>query len=372
MKRVILITDDEGLDQLQAVLKTKAPLCVLIDRNDIREEQLPQLLPWDRWRLISHKKEGLSGYRIIKQEGKSFLQWVSIAEHDPLYPLLTHPRRSVLFVPLEAGQFLKQYHSKYNILIYKLGPHKPRYVVFKDKRLLLARPFVSEEDLKTSLHFLSRHHPDIYEGLQVVNLVDGVTLIFPRVITAPNTFLEFLTTRKNGTLSLGLNRKEWLRKGLGFFTVSWFSLAGGLVYQGLQTKNEVNRIVLQINKIDRELQLVDITALRTSIAHYDHLKSQSRTPFASLEKLADLLEKHPLKLQQLIWNHEKDLSVEISFLIEAESLSEAFNAFLSSLGKAFPTSRLQVLEAPFKSGVHETYEYPLNDSHPMGRIRMVE
>lgn len=376
MKQIVLITDDEGLDQLQAALNPKTPLCVLIDRQDIREEQLPQLMPWDRWRLLAHKKEGLYGYRIFKQEGKSFLQWASIPEHDPLFPLLTsHPRIRALFVPLEAGQFLKAYPSKYNILIYQIGSHKPRYVVFKDKRLLLARSFVGEEDLKTSLHFLNRHHPDIYEGLQVVNLVEGVKLSFPRVITVPDTFLDFLTSRKNGTLSIGPKNRQWMRKMLGLCTVSCFMLAGGLVYQGLQEKNETNRITLKINEIRREILAIkpgNITALRSAIAHHDHLKSQTRTPFSSLEKLADLLSKHPLKLQQLIWNHEKDLSLEISFLIKGESLSDTFNAVLLSLGEAFPKSRVQVLEAPFKSGVHETYEYPLSDPHPMGRIRMVE
>jgi hypothetical protein len=422
-KLILLLTDDEiilykgltthtyrlaeGIDPLQDRLKNlisltpKIPLCLMIDRNqqDMREEQLPPLMPWDRLRLLSHKQEEWTtqgkfhGYRFFKQGGQSFLQWVNITQNDPLMPWLLwiksleNPLEGVFFVSLEAGRFLKKHFPSsphYHLLIYKIS-HKMRYVLFKDRRLLLCRPFSGEEDIRSSLHFLSRLYPDIYEKLHILSLVEKISLTFPHVMTLadPHAFMDFLISQKRGTLSLNVtfsSQDLWIRRGIGFVLMGSLVLTGLSVYQGLQDTQETETLLSKIEVLKGQirnrkvlLNNKNIPQLRSALDHYNHLKPQIRSPLKSLERLGLALEKHHLRLQSLLWEEAPSVSLEISFMMqnrEQDVLDDHFKAVLSALGKGFPNSHIRVIEGPFKSGSHETFEYPPGLAAPTAHVRI--
>ncbi|MBA3813089.1 MAG: hypothetical protein H0X26_01135 [Alphaproteobacteria bacterium] len=422
-KFILLLTDDEiilykgaknhtyglaeGIESLQSELKNvlslspKVPLCLLIDRNhqDIREEQLPALMLWDRLRLLSHKREEWTsqgefhGYHFFKQGGQSFLQWVNITQNDPLTPWflwiksLSNPLEGALFVSLEAGRFLKKYcpsTDNYHVIIYKTS-QRIRYAIFKDKRFLLCRPFSGEEDLRTSLHFLSRLYPDIHEKLQVLNLIKEISLTLPHIITLPDpsTFINFLSHQTRGTLSLNIktsSQNQWIGRVIKFIFICSLLLTGIFVHQSLEYKQETDILCSKMGELKRQIQRrkvllknKNVLLLQSALAHYHYLQSQLQLPFKTLEILGSVLDKHRLRLQSLIWLSEKSFDMEISFFMPGDkngSLADAFNDLLFSLAKAFPKSQIQVIEAPFKSGPHETYEYPSSLCPPVAHLRI--
>lgn len=399
----------ESIESVQTELKSlfsltpKAPLRLLIDRShqDIREEQLPHLLLWDRLNLLSHKREawtsqgGFYGYHFLKQDGKSYLQWVNISQNDPLIvwtswiKSLSNPLCSVVFIPLEAGNFLKKYLSLsfiYHMLIYKISSHKTRYVIFKGRRLLLFRLFQGEEDLRASLHFLSRTYTDIHEKLQVLSLVTDITLTLPNVtlLSDPEAFTTFLTSQKRPSLFLNINPSSqdiWIRKGRGaIFIVSLF-LIGMTIYQGMHYKRETHSILSTINTLKHQIQErkillnnKNIFRLRSALDHYNRIKPQIRDPLKTLEQLSTALEKHHLHLESFTWNNGENVDIEIKFIIKENkdnTLSDQFNVLLSSFSEAFPKSQVHVIEGPFKSSSHETYKHPSDHSLPLTHIRIV-
>src|SRR5438445_5329756 len=122
---------EEGIESIQSKLKNhflktpKTSFLLLIDRNqqDVKEETLPPLRIWDRFRLLSHKRAEWANQgkfhddHVFKQDEKSFLQWVNISQNDPVSAWcswikdLPNPCEGIRFVSLEAGQFLKNYGS---------------------------------------------------------------------------------------------------------------------------------------------------------------------------------------------------------------------------------------------------------------------
>lgn len=399
----------ENIESVQTKLKDlfsltpKTPLCLLIDRShqDIREEQLPHLLLWDRLNLLSHKREtwtsqgGFYGYHFLKQDGKSYLQWVNISQKDSLIvwiswiKSLSNPLCSVVFIPLEAGNFLKKYLSlshNYQMLIYKISSHKTRYVIFKGKRLLLFRLFQGEENLKASLHFLSRIYTDIHEKLQILSLVTDITLTLPNVtiLSDPEAFTNFLTSQEKPSLFLNINPSSqniWIRKGgRAIFIISLF-LIGMTIYQGMHYKRETHSILSAIKTLKHQIQErkvllnnKNILRMRSALKHYNRIKPQIRNPLKTLEQLSTALDKHHLHLESLTWNNGENVDIEIKFIIKENkdnTFSDQFNVLLSSFAEAFPNSQVHVIEGPFKSSPHETYKYPSDHFLPLTHIRIV-
>jgi hypothetical protein len=400
----------EGIEHIQTELtnifslRSKIPLRLLIDRNhqDVREEPLPALWPWDRLRLLSHKKEDWTsqgkfhGYHFFKQDRKSFLQWINITQTDPLIlwlswaQSLSNPLSGVFFISLEAGRFLKKHFPSspnYHMLIYKVASRKIRYVIFKDKRLLLFRPFQEEEDLRTSLHFLSRLYPDIHEKLQILNLLNDVSLTFPHVTTLsdPRAFVDFLVFQDKKILSLNLKSSspnQWIGKGISLIFISSLILTCLAIYQGITYKTKSQALLLTLDTLKDQtqnrkslLKNKDVAFLQSALEHYDYLQSQIKDPLKTFEKLSSVLGKYQLQLQSLIWNNERTLTIEIIFFMQKaknSSISKQFNALLSSLNEIFPHSHIQVIEAPFKSGSQETYTYPPDLALPMAHLRIIQ
>lgn len=403
-----IYTFNDGTEHIQAELKhflsltPKVPLYLLIDRihQDVREEQLPPLSPWDKLRFLSHKREEwmsqgiFHDYQFFKQDKKSFLQWVCIAKNDSLISWfswiksLSNPFGSVSFVSLEAGRFLKKHFPAsqgYNMLIYQMGPHKTRYAIFKHKRLLLFRPWSGEEDMRRSLHFLSRTYPDIHEKLQILNLIGNISLSFPYVTTLadPQAFINFLIFQKGGTPILKIIPSlhcQWLKIGTALIFISFIVLSCVTLYQALLYKHKLKTLFSNLDTVKKQIQHhkillknQDIVFLRSALNHYGYLTSQIRDPFITFKKLSIVLKKHQLQLESLLWNYEQTVSLEMSFFMKNHnntSLVHQFNALLDSLTKAFPTSHIQIIEGPFQSSGHETYKYPTTSSLPMARIRI--
>lgn len=437
----------EKTAEVQAELKNflshfpKVPLYLLLDRNpqELREEELPPLWLWDQWRLIYHKKQRwvsqgeMYGYQFFKQDKRSYLQWVSISRNDPLSGWLSwikslpNPFVGVYFIPLEAGIFMQKHHAShedYGLLIHTLASAKTHHLIFKGKRLLLSRPFSGEEDLKSSLHFLSRSFPDIHEKIQVFNLNPQVYLNLSQNIKVldPDSFIHFLTVQKATTLSLKINTLApslWFKRGLHFAFLLSFFLTIFLIYQGIEyqtaTQAEESKIAflktqLQLspnyhaeplvpakagiisaskenpkhpresgNQDDtREVTEVElrksikknIEKQRAAISHYHYLQSQEKDFFLVLTKLSAVLEKHHLSLESFIWD---DKAFEIVFFLpnhKTIDLSEHIRNLLRSFSQAFPKSHLHILEGPFKSGAHETYKYPPEFPYPRARLRL--
>lgn len=399
----------EGIEQIGVELKKlfsltpKVPFCVLIDRNhqDVREEQLPPLFLWDRMRLLSHKRENWKlqgkffGYHYFKQDKKYFLQWVNISQTDSLIPWLTwikslaNPLRGVFFLSLEAGKFLKKHGSPsqvYHMLIYKISSDKTRHVIFKDKRLLLFRPLSGDEDLRMSLHFLSRTYPDIHEKLQILSLNPPIPLKIPHVTTLsnPQEFIDFLALQKRALLSLNItstSQNLWIKRGILLFFVVLFCLGNVLTYQALNYKKEVENLLpkikelnIQINAHQNILKNKKVNFLRSGLDYYNYIKSQIKDPLKNFESLSSVLKKHHIRLQNLQWNAENGVSMEIDFIMqnqEGNDLSDKINALLSSLATVFPNSRVHMIEGPFKSSAHETYKYPSELPLPRVHLRII-
>lgn len=407
----------ENTEEVQAELKNflshfpKIPLYLLLDRNpqELREEELPLLWPWDQWRLIYHKKQRwvsqgeLYGYHFFKQDKKNYLQWVSISRNDPLVGWLSwiksipNPFVGVYFVPLEAGIFMQKHHAlheDYGLLIYTLASPKTHHLVFKGKRLLLSRPFSGEEDLKSSLHFLSRSFPDIHEKIQVLNLNPDISLKLSKNIRLMDSdrFIHFLMAQKPSALSLKIPisaHRTWLeRSDLIAFLLSLF-LTIFLIYQGIEYQTATQAEEFKIAFLKRQLQLSqnyhaepsvpakagisikkNIEIQRIAISHYHHLQSREKDFFLTLIKLSAVLEKHHLRLESFVWD---DKAFEIVFTLPNHKmidLSELFKNLLRSFSQAFPKSHLHIIEAPFKSGADEIYKYPPELPYPLARLRL--
>ncbi len=250
--------DAEGIEhELQKFLSfsPKVPLCILIDRSHqyVREEKLPALLPWDRIRFLHHKKvewrtlEGYFGFHFLKQKGEIYLRWIHVALNDFLSSWLVwahslpNPSGGIFFIPLEAGIFLKKHFSSltdYQMLIYPVSSKETRHVIFKGKRLLLSRGLLGKEDIRSSLHFLSRSYPDIHEKLHILTLMQEDVLPFPhvKVLVDPQAFFKFLALQKRPSLLIQRNvssRGRWLRVGGGVIFLSVLVATGITIYQGL-------------------------------------------------------------------------------------------------------------------------------------------
>ena len=269
------------------------------------------------------------------------------------------------------------------MLIYKISPNKTRHVIFKDKRLLLCRPLSGEEDLRMSLHFLSRTHSDIHEKLQILSLMDPSPLAVAQetIVSNPHEFIHFLAFQKKPSLSLNItsaSQNRWIKKGILLFFSSSFCWGSFMTYQALNYKKESDALLSKINPLNIQIQTYkaiiknkNIGHLRSILNHYNHIKSQIKDPLKNFESLFTVLNKHHLRLQTLRWNAEKEVSIEIDFIMQNHkggALSDQITSLLSSLAIVFPNCQIQILEGPFKSSTHETFRYP--SDHPLPRVHL--
>jgi hypothetical protein len=397
---------ENTLEDIQEDLKRRlsvtaqCPYYLLIDRStqEIREEEMPLLWVWDRWRFIHHKKQDwiargeIYGYRFFKQNKRLYLQWTTLSPHDPLrnwipwLHSLPHPFLGIYFASLEAGNFLMHHFSpppEYGILVYQLSSSHARHVIFQGKRLLLFRPVAEEEDLKSSLYFLSRTHPDMHHKIQGLapNASENLTFLNNFKEIEADHFIHFLLTQKPRSLSLTLKTSAqnlWLKRALFFTFLVLLGFSGFVLIQILdqQTKihHQKSQIALLKTHLDKQkipLENKNIGKLRKTLASFHYLQTQQKTPFPLLEKLSPLIAHHSLKLEKLIW--EDQTSLELVFTLPQqpqEDLSKHFKVLLQAFQHTFPQSALCVIEAPFHSSPHETYTYPPETLCPVSHLRL--
>jgi len=386
-----------------AALNSKAIFYLLVDRNhqDIREEKLPPLLFWDLMRLLYHKREawasqgGFHGHRLLKQDGETYLQWVNISRNDPLSSWIewfnSLPARNggFFFIALEAGRFLKIHSPKsalYRLLLYKIHSNTARHVVFKGERLLLFRPLIEDNDLKASLHFLSRTYPDIHENLHITNQIPDNK---PKSLKngssiSSNAFIKFLTSQKKPSIFIKKKKTShysFSTKTTILFLISIFCLTVFFFYQGFRDKGERELVLTQIEKLKLQINMKkgniteqNIPALHAILPFYAYLKTLDKQPLKKIERLAIALKKQSLHLEELIWTDEEKTTLDISIvtpLHKAHKMVERLHTLLETLADAFPHSSIHVIEAPFKSAPHETYSFPAEPLLPITRIRIV-
>ena len=396
---------EQARSELQEILMrfSKSPLRLLIDLNhqDIREEKLPPLFPWDRMRFFSYKKAelyelgGYVGFSFFKQEKESYFRWIHIAQNDSLshwfswLTSLANPDQEIFFVPLEAGNFLKNnlpFSTGYQMLIYPISSHENRHVIFKGNRLLLSRLSQKEEDLKTSLHFVSRTHQDIHEKLQVLSLVKESLLTFPEAKTLPNpqTLLSFIATQKRPTFTLQRQLSSkllWPRVCMGIVFVGLLTSLGFHLYQGFYFKNKTVEVMKTIDVLQTKahhlrtlLENEDVSAVKAAMTQYHRLKSLTMNSLKIIDQLVTLLNRHTIRLHQLEWHAEAKSELIISFWMNnkrGSALAAQFESFLLSCQDIFPRSHIHVLKAPFNSSAHEIFKNHADQALPTVQIKIV-
>jgi hypothetical protein len=286
---------------------------------------------------------------------------------------LSNPLKGIFTVPLEAGHFLKQHLSTpYQMLIYGPSSKTTRHVIFKGNRLLLSRMTQGEEDFKSSLHFLSRNHPDIHEKLSVLNLLEK----------DPSALLRYVASQRRPSFSLIPPSKALLfrRSALGLLMGSLL-LSGFTIYQGFEFKNESHALMPQIESLNFRLQTLkndlqnkEVEKIREDLDHYHYLKTHSETPFLYFEKLFPLLQKYQIRLENMKWHYGPPVELFLTFMMKEatpERLSSTFSQFLKSCTEIFPDVQVSISSAPFNSGLHETFKSPLETSHPLAQVRLV-
>jgi hypothetical protein len=377
----------------------KVPISLVIDRGhqDIQEEKLPPLFPWDKFRFLSHKKAqwtregGHVGFHFLKQGKESFFRWIHLTPNDPLkswiawVESLPNPLPGIFFVPLEAGKFIDQTfpsQKKFQMLLYPTSFGEERHVIFKSDRLLLSRPLQGEDDLRTSLHYLSRTFPDIHEELHSVSLLPKTPKFLRPATTAGDfqNFIQFLTAIKKPSIVVHQHsslRIFWLRIGGMILLVCTLLMVLINVYQGLEHRNKTSLYLSKIHTLKTRShpnQNIDRAGLQKALEHYHYLKSVQINPLETLEHLSQLINEHNLYLENISWIYEKNPEIILSFLMEIQSapeLSNQLDLFMSACQKLFPNSQIFMVEAPFSSGIQQVFTRPSNQSLPMAQVRIV-
>lgn len=371
---------EEARPSLEAHLKDQPAFCLIIDQDfqHTFDEKLPPLWPWDKARLLFHKKASLAhrggygGVQLIKSHPETYLRSVHISLSHPLMVWLAWAqlyRGRVHVGPLEGDLFLK-HHTKssksYHLLVYPLSSDKKRHLVFKGKHLLLCRIVPSEEEPHSALHFLSRTYPDLYQYLEITSL------------TEPFLFLQFITTQSRPALSLSpLLPQKWLTflPWLALlFSFSWMGIA---VYQGVEFQEKIKDLEDQRLSLQRTMKCLSggkkQSLSRAAIEGYQKLLPRFQDPLSDIEVLAALLEDHSLYLEKLEMHYGAGRLLTLDFVIDAPTRSELatyFADFLESCHEAFPAARVDVIQAPFNSGLHEIFTTP-EVTRPLASIRIV-
>lgn len=376
------------------------PLYLFVDRNhlEIQEEQLPSLWLWDRIRFLRHKRETWSSekklykYRFFKQEGKTYLQWIQIAQNDSVMywvswlQSLSNPFGDIFFISLEAKKFLKAHlkpSAKYQMLIYGLSSQNARIVVFKEKRLLLFRPLEKDEDLRGSLHFLSREHPDLYENLYILNLIPGISCKLPNVTSLfiHDDFINFMRQQKRPIFSF--NDFLWTgKKAMQILLFCFLVVSGIFISQGIHLKNKsillspkIGSLKMRIQQLNDLLKNKNIEHLKRTIAAYQCLQKKRKNCLKTIEDLSLILNQYHVKIENFTWSFLEKEELEIRFFIPIKDpnvLEKYFIDLVSSLQKAFHPGMVNVIEGPYNSASHESYKYPMDIPLPMVRLRITQ
>lgn len=377
---------EEIISALETYLPPKATLRLVIDRTqqDLHEEKLPPLFFWDRARLLFHKKAswslegGYAGAQFLKQDGSVYLRWSHFSQKDPIASWIAFVKArsgSIFFVSLEAMTFLRTRltpSKDYLLLLYTAPSHTPRHMVFKRKRLLLSRLSHGEEDLKGSLHFLSRTYADIHDNLEVLHC-------------AAHDLITFLSSRKQASFPLSeatISYRLWVRRSIGIL-LSFICLWSGIeLYEGVCFKQKTPSLLSEVASLRQtsqdltsRLKNQDAHKLQRSMAHYQKLTPYQRDPLQDVERLSSLLKMYPFYLESVEWHHEQHLEILLTFLMKKtpkKDVLTAFESFLLSTQESFPRSQVQVLEAPFKSGSHETFTGSAEDALPRVHLKIVD
>ncbi|MBS0272408.1 MAG: hypothetical protein JSR85_07170 [Proteobacteria bacterium] len=395
--------DTSHQEILKALIQSPTtPISLLVDRGhqDIQEEKVPVLLPWDRFRFLSHKKAqwtmdgGLAGFQFLKQEKERFFRWIHLSQDDPLntwvawIKSLSNPFGGIFFVPLEIGKFLR-YHfpstKKFQMFLYPVSFQENRHAIFKGDRLLLSRALQGEEDLRTSLHYLSRSFPDIHEDLHVISLLTKKSKFLSKATTLSEfgNFIRFLAEQRTPAILLRSNisqRVLWLRISVGVFLLIVLSLTVIRVYQGINYKNRSSAFLYTLNEMkirSRDLKHllkdVDVKSFQRALEQYNYLKSLQMNPLETLDKLSSLIKKHHLYLESIRWIYEKKPEIILSFFMNHEpvsGLSMQIDLFISSCEELFPDSHVFVLEAPYNSGPQQVFNRLSLQSLPRAQVRI--
>lgn len=395
---------DESYQKILKVLihSPTIPISILVDRGhqDIQEEKLPLLFPWDRLRFLSHKKAqwamdgGLFGFHFLKQEREMFFRWIHLSQNDPLNAWvswirsLPNPLGGVFFVPLEIGEFLRyQFPSskKFQVLLYPISSQEERHVIFKGNRLLLSRILQGEEDLRTSLHYLSRSFPDIHEELHIISLLTKTPKFLSKSVTLSDfrILIRFLAEQKKPSISLQPNvslRALWLRVGGGVFLLSALFLIIIKAFQGIDYKmkssvflSELVETKARSHHLNLLLKDVDVKMLRRALVQYHYLKSLQMNPLETLENLSALINEHHLHLESIKWLYEQNSEIILSFFMEHEPVSDLsiqLDSFISSCKALFPNSHVFIVEAPYNSGSQQVFNRSSMQSPPRAQVRI--
>ena len=371
---------EENRPTLEAHLKNKPALCFIIDQDfqNIFDEKLPPLWPWDRSLLLFHKRAGMAsrggyaGFQLFNVKRDSYLRSAHIPLHSPLMVWMEWVKLyggQVHIGALEGWRFLKKHHQSskaYQMLIYPLSSGKKRHLVFREKQVLLCRVAPAEEDPQTSLHFLSRSYPDINDALDIAHLI------------SPLVFLQFIETQKRSVLPLCALKP--VRTKHVFMTVvvslglSWTGL---LLYQGIALQEKTQGLFAEMTTLQTKKKTLsspgENVPSRAAIEGYQRLVAEDKDPLQDIQDISVLLEEQDIYLEKLELHYGHGLDMTVDFLMEAETksdLSDRFEDFLEACHASFPTARLEVIQAPFHSSPHETFNLD-EEGLPLASVRII-
>lgn len=376
-------------------------LTLLIDRStkELQEEKLPRLLLWDYVRFRVHKKnefkqrKGYTLFHLFKTRGETFFRSLHIPQNDPLYSWISwfnslkRVRKKTIFIPTEIPKFLKKNLTppkKYQLITYSVSENEVRHSIYTGPRLLASRTSSDNEAYKSSLHYLSRKFPDIYDSLSMLFLNKNAAEKFEDEKTNVNTksFLTFMSELKKPSIKFETstrNKIVYLYIGL----LSLLSFGVYFSHQGLDYKRRTENMLKKIEVNSRKLQNLSSSLqkqnrglLRKGLSAFQWLKRMNKSPLEKLESISSLFQADSRQLQSFVWkNHHSTLSMRFDILLKYQShenLSNHSKAILSSLKATFPTGKIQILNEPFNSGPSEIYSvYSTDESPPKLRIKVV-
>ncbi len=362
---------EESRPLLESYLKGGQKIGLVVDQDFQTpfDEKVPSLWPWDKARLLFHKKASLSlrgGYgrcTFIQEKRETCLRSVYIPLHSPLLAWIEWAKLyqgRVCIGALEVPGFLK-YHTRssktYQMLVYPLPSGKKRHLIFKGKHLLLSRLVPHEEDEQTSLHFLSRTYSDLRDGLEITQLTD------------PLIFMKFVGRQRRSTFALHplkpRNNQRPLMAGALMVSLVW---SGLLIFQGIgfRTKTEaLFSVIVALQHAERTLSPIDEgSPSRKAIEAYGQLVVGYKDPLEDIETLSHLLEQQDLYLEKLAVRYGQGREIMLEFLMRESTksaLATRFEKFLEACHGYFPTARLEVMSAPLHSSPHETFKMSVAD-----------